>query len=91
MYRALQGVNTVIANELYLDVGQFKISLRKDPDCPTIDCLNLELAHRGNYQMETAFPMRIIPGHTIPMESALVSRRLKSGATGVVAPLVTAS
>ena len=34
---ALKGVNTVIAKESYLHVGQFKIPLRKNTDCPTID------------------------------------------------------
>ena len=31
---ALKGKNMVIANESYLDVGQFKIPLRKDTECP---------------------------------------------------------
>ena len=31
---ALKGLNTVIAKESYLDVGQFKIPLRKDAKCP---------------------------------------------------------
>ena len=47
---ALKGINTMIAKESYLDVGQFKIPLRKDTECPTLDYLNLELAPRGNYQ-----------------------------------------
>ena len=49
---ALKGTNTVIAKELYLDVGQFKIPLRKDTECPTIDYLDLELAPRGNYKQK---------------------------------------
>ena len=48
----LKGVNTVIANEPYLNVGQFKIPQREDTQCPTIDYLDLELTPRGNYQTE---------------------------------------
>ena len=70
---ALKGINAVMAKESYLDVGQFKIALRKDTECPTIDYLDLELAPRGNYQMEAAFPTRVISGHTIPTGSALAS------------------
>ena len=57
---ALKGINTGIAKESYLDVGQFKIYLRKDTECPTIDYLDLELAPRGNYQTEATFPTRVI-------------------------------
>ena len=39
----LNGVNTVIAKKSYLDVGQFKILLRKNTNFPTIVYLNLEL------------------------------------------------
>ena len=46
---ASKGVNTIIAKESYLDVGQFKISLRKDTDYLTIDYLDFELAPRENY------------------------------------------
>ena len=88
---ALKGINTVIAKESYLDVGQFKISLRKDTECPTFDYLDLELAPRGNYKTEAAFSMRVISGHTIPTGSALASRLLRSGAMGAVAPLATAA
>ena len=84
---ALNGVNTIIANESNFDVGKFKISLRADTDCPTIYYLHLELAPRGNYQTEAAFSKRVISGHTIPMRSALVSRLLRSEAMGVVVPL----
>ena len=84
---ALKGVNTIIANELVLDVGEFKISLRIDIDCPTPDYVDLELASRNNYPVEAAIPTRIISGHTISMGSALVYRLLRSGAMGMVAPL----
>ena len=87
----LKGINTVIAKESYLDVGQFKLPLRKDTECPTINYLDLELAPRGNYEKETAFPTRVISGHTIPTGSALASRLLRSGAVGAVAPLATAA
>ena len=79
---ALKGINTVIAKESYLDVRQFKIPLRKDTECPTLDYLNLELAPRGNYQTEAAFPTRVTSGHAIPTGSALASRLLRSGAMG---------
>ena len=55
---ALEGVNTVIAKEPYVDVGQFKVLLRKDTECPTVDSLDLELAPRGNYQTKVAFPTK---------------------------------
>ena len=55
---ALKGVNTVIVNMSYLDVGQLKIPLRKDTGCPAIDYFDLELAPRGNYQTEAEFPTR---------------------------------
>ena len=63
---ALEGIHTVIAKQSYLGVGQFKISLRRDTECPTIDYLDLELARKGNYQTETVFPTRVISGYTIP-------------------------
>ena len=84
---ALRGINTAIVKESYLDVGQFKISLRKDTICPTIDYLDLDLAPRGNYSTKVTFPTSVISGHTIPTGSALVSRRLRNGAMGVAAPL----
>ena len=79
---ALKGTNTVIAKELYLDVGQFMIPLRKSTGCPTLVYLDLELAPRGNCQTEAAFPTRVTSGHTIPRGSALASRLLRSGAMG---------
>ena len=88
---ALKGIHTVIAKEPYLDVGQFKIFLHKDTECPTKDYLDLELAPRGNYQTEAAFQARVISGYTIPTGSALASRLLRSGAMGAVAPLATAT
>ena len=88
---ALKGINTVIAKESYMDFGQFKIPLRKDTKCPTLDYLDLELAPRGNYQTEAAFPTRVISGDTIPTGLALASRLLRSGAIGAVAPLATAA
>ena len=45
---ALEGINTVITKKSYLDVGQLKIPLRKDTECPSIDYLDLELAPTGN-------------------------------------------
>ena len=78
---ALQGANTIIAKEPYLDVGQFKIPLRKDTDYPTIN-YNLELATKGNHQTEVAIPTRVISEHTIPTGSALASQTLRSGAMG---------
>ena len=63
---ALKGVNTVIAKESYIQVGQFKIGLRKGTESPTIDYLDLERTQRGNYQTEAVFPTRVISGHTIP-------------------------
>ena len=42
----------------YLDVGQFKIPLRKNTGCPAIDYFDLELAPRSNYQTEAEFPTR---------------------------------
>ena len=56
-----------------------------------LEYLDLELAPRGKYQTGAAFPTRIISGHTIPTRSALVSRLLKSGAMGAIAPLATAA
>ena len=87
----LKGVNTVIAKESYLDVGQFKIPLRKDTECPIIDYLDLEVAPRGSYQTEAAFPTMVILEQTIPTGSALASRFLRSGAMGAVAPLAKAA
>ena len=86
---ALKGVNMVIAKESYLDVGQFKIPLHKDVECPTKDYL--DLAPRGNYQTGAALPTRFISGHIIPTGSALASQFFRSGAMGAVAPLVTAA
>ena len=86
---ALKGINTVIAKESYLDVGQFRIPLHKDTEYPATDYLDLDLAPRGNYQMEAAFPKRIISGHTITTRSALASRLLRSDAMGAVVPLAT--
>ena len=63
---ALEGITTVIAKESYLDVGQFKIILRKDNEYSTTDYLDLKRAPRVNYQTEAAFPTRVILGHTIP-------------------------
>ena len=37
---ALKWINTFIAKESYLDVGQFKISSRKDTECPKTDYLD---------------------------------------------------
>ena len=88
---ALKGTNTVIAKEPYLDIGQFKISLRKDTEWPILDYLDLDLAPRGNDQTESAFPTRVISGHTVPTESALASGFLRSGTMGAVAPLATAA
>ena len=88
---ALKGINTVIIKESYLDVGQFKIPLRKDTECPTIDYLDLDFAPRGNYQTEAAFPTRVVSGHKIPTGSALASRLLRSGAMGAVTPFATAT
>ena len=88
---ALKGINTVIAKESYLDVGQFEIPLRKYRERPTIDYLDLELAQRGNYQTEAAFPTRFISGHTVPTGSGLFSRLPRNGAIGAVAPLATAA
>ena len=77
-------------NHTYLDVGQFKIPLRKDTDCRTIHYyLDLKLTPRSNYQTEAAFPTRLISGYTIPTGTALASRLLMSGARGVVAPFAT--
>ena len=56
-----------------------------------LEYLDLELAPRGKYQTGAAFPTRIISGHTILTRSALVSRLLKSGAMGAIAPLATAA
>ena len=81
---AFKGVNTVIAKKSYLDVGPFNIPLRRDIKCPAIDCLDLELAPRGNYQTEAAFVTKAISGHTIPTGSALASQRFRSGAMGAV-------
>ena len=86
---ALKVMNAVIAKESYLAVGQFKITLRKNTECPTIDYLDLELAPRGNYQTEAAFPTSVILGHKIPKGLALASRLLRSSAMGAVAPLAT--
>ena len=86
---ALKEINTAIAKESYLDVGQFKIPLRKDTEGPTLDYLDLELAPRGNYKTEVEFLTRAISGHTMPTGSALASRLLRSGAMGVVTPLAT--
>ena len=69
----LKAINTDIAKESYLYDGQFKILLRKDTECPRIDYLGFELAPRGNYQTEAAFPTRVISGHTIPTGSVLTS------------------
>ena len=88
---ALEGINTVFAKELYLDVGQSKIPQREDIEYLTLDYLDLELAPRGNYQTEAAFPTRVISGHTIPTGSALASRLLRSRVMGVVAPLAKAA
>ena len=85
------GVYIVIDKEPYWDVGQCKIPLRKDAECPTLYYLNLELAPRGNYQMEATFPIRVISGRTIPTGSALASRFRKSEAMNTVAPLATAA
>ena len=85
---ALIGVNTVITKISYLNVGHFKMPLRKDTDCPTTDYLDLELAPRGNRQTKAAFPTRVLSGNTIPTGSALASRRRRSGAMEVVATLV---
>ena len=87
----LKGIYTVIAKESYLDVSQFKVPLRKGKECSTLDYLDRELALRGNYQTEAAFPTRVIQGHTIPTGWALASRLLRSGAMGAVAPLATAA
>ena len=86
----LKGVNTVIAKESYLGVGHFKISLRKDYECPTKYYLDLELTPRGNYQTKAAFPTRVISGHTMPTRSALASRLFRSRVQGAVVPLETA-
>ena len=88
---ALKGINTPIAKKPYLNVGQFKIPLRKDTECPTTDYLDVDLAPRGNYQTEAAFPKRVFSGHTITTRSALASRLLRSDAMGAVAPLATAA
>ena len=64
---ALNRENTVIPKEPYLDIGHFKISLRKN----TIDYLDLKLTTRGNYQMGAAFLTRVISGRTVPTGSAL--------------------
>ena len=86
----LKEIKTVIDKESYLDVGQFKISLREDTECSTTDYLDVELTPRGNYRTEAAFPTRVISGHTIPTGSALASQLLRSGAIGAVHPLATA-
>ena len=88
---ALKGIRTIIVEESYLDVGQFKVPLCNDTECPPIDYLDLDLAPRGKYQTEAAFPTRIISEHTIPTGSALTSRLLRSGAMGAVAPLAKAA
>ena len=88
---ALKGMNTAIAKESYLGVGQFKIPLRKGTECPTIDFFDLKLVPGGNYQTEAAFPTRVILRHTIPTGSALASQRLSSGAMGAVVSLATAA
>ena len=85
---ALKEINTIIAKESYLDVGQFKITLRKDME-RHIRLPRLELAQRGNYQMKQAFSTRVISGHTIPTGSVLASQRLKSGTMETAAPLTT--
>ena len=87
---AFRGVSTIIAKKSYLGVGEFKIPLRKDTECPTTDYLDVELAPRGNYQKEAACPMRVISGYTISMGSTLAFRRLRSGAMGAVSPFATA-
>ena len=79
------------AKESYLNLVQFKIPLRKDMECPTINYLNLELAPRVNVKTEAAFPTRVMSGHEIPTGSALASRLLTSRAMGVVTPLATAA
>ena len=86
----LKGLNTVSTKESYLDVGQFKILLRQDMVCPTMNYLDLELAPRGDYQTEAASPMNVISGYTIPTRSTLASRLLRSRAMGAAAPLATA-
>ena len=86
----LKRIDTAIAKEQYLDVGQFKIPLRKDKECSTLDYLDLDRAPRGNYQTETAFPTKVISGHTITTGWALASRHFRSGAMGAVAPLARA-
>ena len=65
--------------------------LRKDAECSTIDYLDLELAPRGNYQMEAAFPTRVISGHIISKGLALASRLRRGSAMGAIAPLATAA
>ena len=85
----LKRVNTIIAKESHLDIGQFKISLRKDTDFSTTAYLNLEFTPRGNYQTEAAFPTMVISGHAIPTRSAPVSQLPRSGAMGAIAPLAT--
>ena len=87
----LKEVNRVTAKEQYLNVGQFKIPLRKDTECSTIDYIDLEHASRDNYQSEAVFPTGAILGHTIPAGSTLASRRPRSGAMGAVVPLATAT
>ena len=85
---ALKGVNTFIRNRTWTLVKS-KVPLRKDNDCPAIDYLDVELATKGNHQTEAVFPARVILGYTIPTESALASRRLRSGAMQAVASLAT--
>ena len=75
---ALKEVNTIIAKEPYLDVGQIKIPLRKDTDCPITDYLDLELSPRSNNETKVAFPTSVISGHTVPTKFALASRLLRN-------------
>ena len=70
---ALERVNTAIAKESYLDVGQFKLPLRKDTDRPKMNYINLKFVPKGNFQTEVAFPTRVILGHAISTGSVLAS------------------
>ena len=71
---ALKGINTAIAKE-YRTCTRWSVQniSTQDTECPTLDYLDRELAPRGNYQTEAAFPSRVISGHTVPMGLALAS------------------
>ena len=84
-------VNRLIAKEPYVDVGHFKIPLRKNTDSSTTDYLDLELAPRGNYSTEAVVLTRVVSGNAILTRSALVLRPLRSGPMGAVARLAKAA